>query len=80
MKGNQAMTSLKPCPFCGAQPPEPRREGGGDEQSGYGFRVTVSCPQCCAHITRNSHRDKIGWCDDKGEAEAAVIEAWNRRS
>lgn len=73
------MTNLKPCPFCGALPAAPRRSGGGDERNGYNFSVSISCPKCRVRISRGSHEGKGGWCDDKGEAEAAVIEAWNNR-
>jgi Lar family restriction alleviation protein len=73
-------TPLKPCPFCGAAPKQPRKTGGGDERNGYNFRVHIACSGCGAEIIRDSHQDKQGWCDDKGQAQAAAIAAWNRRA
>ena len=71
---------LKTCPFCGAAPNGPRKSSGGDERNGYNFRVHIACSGCGAELTRYSHQNKQGWCDDSGQAEAAVIEAWNRRA
>ena len=73
------MPNLKPCPFCGTQPTEPHREGESSERNGYNFRVSISCPKCGIHIARYSHEGPGGWCDDTGQAVAAVTEAWNNR-
>lgn len=73
------MKTLNPCPFCGAQPKNPEREGGGDERNGYNFVVVIRC-QCGVSMQRHSHRNKQGWCDDSGQAESEVIKAWNRRA
>ncbi len=71
---------LKPCPLCAS--PEiqgPTKTGGSDERCGYNFVVSVSCPKCGVRISRESHQGEAGWCDDTGQAERAVVEAWNRR-
>ena len=70
---------LKSCPFCGAQPKGPQREGGGDERNGYNFSMRVSC-QCGATISKPSREGPGGWCDDNGQAKLAVIAAWNARA
>lgn len=69
---------IKPCPFCGRQPSGPKNTGGDDERCGYNLTVSIVC-KCGASIRRPSNKDKNGWCNDKGEAKAAVIEAWNTR-
>jgi len=71
---------LKDCPFCGATPKGPPIVcGGSDERSGYNFNVKITCHCCGVEMDRPSHQNKGGWCDDSGQAEAAVIAAWNRR-
>jgi len=70
--------TLKPCPFCGSPPHEPYRSSGSDERMGYNFSVSISC-KCGVSISKGSHHNKQGWCDDTGQAEAEVVEAWNRR-
>lgn len=71
--------ALLPCPFCGGRVAPPLREGGSDERSGYNFVVSIVC-KCGACIARASHRDFLGWCDDTGQAMAAVCDAWNTRA
>lgn len=71
---------VRPCPFCGSQPRAPRKEGGSDERYGYNFIVTIFCEDCGARMSRGSHRDKQGWCDDEGQGESEVIDAWNSRA
>ena len=71
--------TLLPCPFCGAQPNEPVTSGGSDERCGYNFTVSIEC-KCGVVMLQNSRSDKNGWCNDKGEAKAAVIKAWNNRN
>lgn len=71
---------LKPCPFCGTAPSPPKTTGGSDERNGYNFRVHIACSGCGAEITRESHKNKQGWCDDNGQARAAAVAAWNRRA
>lgn len=73
-------TQLKPCPFCGATPEAPKTTGGGDERNGYNFRVHIACGDCGTEVIRDSNKDKQGWCNDKGEAKAAAVAAWNRRA
>ena len=70
---------VKACPFCGEVPRLDRHVGGSDERNGYNFVAQISC-SCGAQISRESHQDGLGWCDDKGQALAAVVEAWNRRT
>jgi hypothetical protein len=70
---------LLPCAHCGTPPKPPFKTGGSDERYGYNFTMTVSC-QCGASISRKSHERAGGWCDDTGQAESAVVEAWNRRA
>lgn len=69
---------LLPCPFCGEQPSDPEKRGGGDERNGYNFTVSITC-SCGVSIFRGSHEAKNGWCDDTGQALESVIKAWNTR-
>lgn len=70
---------LKSCPFCGAIPNRPQKDGYSDERNGYNFCVQIACG-CGARIGRNSHSGSGGWCDDSGQAEREAVEAWNRRA
>lgn len=70
---------LKPCPFCGAFPNAPFKHGDSDERNGYNFYMVIAC-RCGIAIKRPSHEDKNGWCDDTGQALAAVVAAWNHRT
>lgn len=74
----KAKLELKPCPFCGDEPYQPKKNGGSDERSGYNFKVSISC-KCGVILTKDSHENGGGWCVDKGEAEKEVVEAWNKR-
>lgn len=69
---------LKPCPLCGLAPRGPSKSTDSSERNGYNFRMTIKCI-CGLEIARYSVHDKNGWCNDKGEAEAAVTKAWNQR-
>ena len=73
------MSLLMKCPFCGAIPDSPQREGGRDERDGYNFKMTIRC-RCGATLSRSSSEDKQGWCNDTGQAEKAVVDAWNKRA
>lgn len=73
------MADLKPCPMCGSQPGGPTRHGGSDERNGYNFTVTIACPSCGLSMSKPSHVGWGGWCDDTGQAERAVTQAWNTR-
>lgn len=77
--GAPAKAALKPCPFCGGAPSDPRKEGGGDERWGYNFIARIVC-DCGATISKQSRCDRMGWCDDIGQAEASVVDAWNSRA
>lgn len=81
MTEGNAMTTktILPCPFCGEQPIGPTQSDGSDERNGYNFAMSIVC-KCGASISRSSSSDKNGWCNDEGEAEAAVIKAWNSRN
>lgn len=70
---------LAPCPFCGTSPKGVITSTGSDERNGYNFSATITCPGCGGTISRPSHQNKMGWCDDTGQAVASVTEAWNRR-
>lgn len=70
---------LKECPCCGAKPRNPVKVGGSDERCGYNFVMWIECP-CGLSIQKPSHQNKGGWCDDKGEALDAAVQAWNRRA
>jgi hypothetical protein len=74
------VTDLCRCPFCGKPPTGPVKSGGGDERCGYNFSVFIQCTPCGVSMSRPSHQGPAGWCDDKGEAEQAVIAAWNTRN
>lgn len=71
--------ALKPCPFCGGKANPSKQSGGSDERWGYNFTVAIECADCGTSIVRKSHQGSGGWCDDKGEARAEVIAAWNTR-
>jgi hypothetical protein len=71
---------LLPCPFCNGDPIGPTKKGGSDERIGYNFTVSIACGNCGATLCTFSHKDRAGWCDDKGQAEASVRAAWNRRT
>lgn len=71
---------LKLCPCCDKPPGQPKKEGGSDERSGYNFTMKISCCTCGLSISRQSSADKNGWCNDKGEALASVVAAWNTRA
>lgn len=70
---------LKPCPCCGEQPKQPKKRGGSDERCGYNFTIEINC-NCGLSMTTRSSQDKIGWCDDNGQALKSAIENWNRRT
>lgn len=72
------MVKLKKCPFCGNVPNQPIQTPGGDERSGYNFKVIISC-DCGVSVIRNSKEGSGGWCCDKGEAMNECISIWNRR-
>lgn len=69
---------LRPCPFCGEVPKGLTKQGGSDERYGYNFSMIIEC-SCGVRLSRPSKQGVNGWCCDQGEAENAVIEAWNRR-
>jgi len=71
---------LLPCAHCGAAPVGPKQSSGGDERCGYNFTVSIECPSCGSKMTKASHQDNGGWCNDKGEAKADAIASWNRRA
>jgi len=73
------MIELKPCPFCGNKKLKTTKSPVRDERYGYNFDVYIRC-NCGVRISKPSHRVKTGWCDDVGEAEKDVIEAWNTRA
>lgn len=72
------MDKLLPCPNCGKTPHGPLKEGGHDERTGYNFTMRIQC-NCGLNISRPSYEGRGGWCSDTGEAEKAVIKAWNTR-
>lgn len=74
-----ASDELKPCAHCGEVPAGPAKLGGSDERYGYNFTITIGC-RCGVSVSRKSHEDKSGWCNDTGQATLAVVEAWNRRA
>lgn len=66
VRGGEAVTELKPCPFCGAT------DGvNADMDYQVGIPVwVVDCPKC----------GMVGPPVDEKEGEAAAVEAWNRRT
>lgn len=74
-----ASDELKPCAHCGEVPAGPAKLGGNDERCGYNFTMTIGC-RCGVSVSRKSHENKLGWCDDTGQAALSVVEAWNRRA
>lgn len=59
---------LLPCPFCGGVCDEPQNYG----DSRDGLHRFVACRKCGASLYR--------FKPEPGEADAALIEAWNTRS
>ena len=69
---------FKSCPLCGNAIPLPTKISR-DENWGYNFTLRLTCPKCKLTLERESAHDKQGWCCDRGEAMAALVEAWNCR-
>lgn len=46
---------------------------------GYNFIMRINCPRCGLELSKLSHRDKNGWCDDTGQANSEVLSSWGRR-
>ena len=74
-----AVAALLPCPFCGACPSPPRKDGGSDERNGYNFQIIIRC-RCSAEVRAHSHENSGGWCDDTGQALALATSVWNKRA
>lgn len=72
------MESLKPCPWCGGAAVLRRESMAGPRGTGYPgyYEYSVKCMLCGATAPTGVEYD-IGQTPE--EAEARVIEAWNRR-
>ena len=70
---------LKPCPMCGGKPVF--RNESLDERCGYGYVITVACPDCRLQLATGNKSDKAGWNNEPADQQRdRAIAAWNRRA